>query len=189
MTTTHDAHPDDAALEARVLAAVEAAGGADEVMRIDPALADTAEFCAAYGWPMEASANCIVVASRDDEPVVAACLALATTRLDVNGTVRRLLGVRKLSFAPAELTMARTGMRIGGVTPFGLPEGLAVYADARLVELERIIVGGGSRAVKLVVSPQVLAAAGVTFVPGLAKDAAPAGDAADTADAADATDA
>jgi prolyl-tRNA editing enzyme YbaK/EbsC (Cys-tRNA(Pro) deacylase) len=166
--------PDDAALEARVLAAVEAAGGADEVMHIDPALADTADFCAAYGWPMEASANCIVVASRDDEPVVAACLALATTRLDVNGAVRRLLGVKKLSFAPAELTLARTGMRIGGVTPFGLPEGLAIYADARIAELDRIIVGGGSRAIKLIVTPSVLEAAGVTFVTDLAKEAAPA---------------
>lgn len=163
--------PEDAELEARVIAAVAATGQPYEVMRIDPALADTAAFCAAYGIAPEASANCILVASRDDEPIVAACLVLATTRLDVNGTVRRLLGVRKLSFAPADLTLARTGMRIGGVTPFGLPEGLAVHVDRRIASLDRVVVGGGSRGLKLVVSPSALAAAGARFVDDLAKEA------------------
>jgi len=165
--------PEDAALEALVVAAVEAAGGALEVMRIDPDLADTAAFCAAYDIAPGESANCILVASRGDEPVVAACLALATTRLDVNGVVRRLLGVRKLSFAPAELTLELTGMRIGGVTPFGLPPGIAVHADARIARLERVVVGGGSRGMKLVVAPVVLERAGVTFVEDLAREAAP----------------
>ncbi|MDT7581202.1 MAG: hypothetical protein QOK35_2466, partial [Pseudonocardiales bacterium] len=32
------------------------------VAEIDPALADTAAFCAAYGSPMGGSANCVVVA-------------------------------------------------------------------------------------------------------------------------------
>lgn len=162
--------PEDAALEARVVAAVAAAGGALELMRIDPDLADTAAFCAHYGIALAESANCILVASRDAEPVVAACLALATTRLDVNGTVRRLLGVKKLSFASAELTLERTGMRIGGVTPFGLPEGIPVHADARIAGLERVVVGGGSRGLKVVVAPTALERAGVTFVEGLARE-------------------
>jgi hypothetical protein len=34
------------------------------VAEIDPALADTAAFCAAYGSPMDGSANCVVVAGR-----------------------------------------------------------------------------------------------------------------------------
>ena len=161
---------EDAELEARVVAAVDDAGGALELMRIDPALADTAAFCAHYGVAPAESANCILVASRDEPPVVAACLALATTRLDVNGAVRRLLGVRKLSFAPAELTLERTGMRIGGVTPFGLPEGIPVLADARIAALERVVVGGGSRGLKLVVAPAALERGGVTFIDGLARE-------------------
>lgn len=164
---------DDAALEAHVLAAVAAAGGALAEVRIDPALADTAAFCAAYGYDPAISANCIVVASRDEPPVVAACLALATTRLDVNAAVRRLLGVRKLSFAPAELTLERTGMRIGGVTPFGLPDGMPIHADARIAGLDAVIVGGGSRGLKLLVTPATLAAAGVMFVEDLAREVEP----------------
>jgi prolyl-tRNA editing enzyme YbaK/EbsC (Cys-tRNA(Pro) deacylase) len=73
-----------------------------EEMACDPALADTAEFCAAYGVPMERSANTILVASRKPEGVMVACLVLATTRLDVNGVVRRRMEVRKASFANSE---------------------------------------------------------------------------------------
>ena len=53
--------------------------------------------------------------------VYVACLVLATTRLDVNGVVRKRLGVKKASFASADETAEMTGMQIGGVTPYGLP--------------------------------------------------------------------
>ncbi|MGF1617214.1 MAG: YbaK/EbsC family protein, partial [Acidimicrobiia bacterium] len=80
-----------------------------EVMDCDPDLADTAAFCASYGVPLENSANAILVASKKPEGLHALCLVLATDRLDVNGTVRRALGARKVSFASAEDTLARTG--------------------------------------------------------------------------------
>lgn len=159
---------DQRAVERRVLAAVEATGEPYDVVDVDPALADTAAFCEHYGYPLETSGNCILVASKDDPPVVAACLALATTKLDVNKRVRRLLGVRKLSFAPAELTREVTGMEIGGVTPFGLPGGLPIWVDDRVRDLDRVIVGGGSRSIKLSVTPASLQAVGGEFVEDLA---------------------
>lgn len=162
-----DLVPQDAT-EAAVLAAVAATGAPYEVIEIDPALADTAEFCAHYGYPVEASGNCILVASRDDPPVLAANVVLATTKLDVNKRVRRLLGVRKLSFAPADLTRELTGMEIGGVTPFALPEDVPLYLDARIADLERVIVGGGSRRLKLYVAPAALVAVGGEYVEDLA---------------------
>ena len=71
------------------------------VAEIDPTLADTAQFCAAYGVPPEISANCVVVAGRRaGEQRVAACMVLATTRADVNNVVKRHLDVRKASFLP-----------------------------------------------------------------------------------------
>lgn len=159
---------EDDPIAARALAAVAATGAPYEVVRIDPELADTAAFCAAYGYDLDESANCLLVASRDDDPVIAACLVLATTRLDVNRTVRRLLDVKRLSFAPPELTLARTGMQLGGVTPFGLDPDIPLYADARIADRPRVIVGGGSRAVKLLVPPAALTAIGAEFVEGLA---------------------
>jgi prolyl-tRNA editing enzyme YbaK/EbsC (Cys-tRNA(Pro) deacylase) len=158
----------DRAVEAEVLAAVDATGELYETVEIDPTLADTAAFCERYGYPLDTSGNCILVASKDDPPVLAACLALATTKLDVNKRVRKLLGVRKLSFAPAELTRAVTGMEIGGVTPFALPPDLPLYLDARIRDLDRVVVGGGSRSLKLVVAPAALVAVGGTYVEDLA---------------------
>jgi prolyl-tRNA editing enzyme YbaK/EbsC (Cys-tRNA(Pro) deacylase) len=158
----------DRAVEAEVLAAVDATGEPYETVEIDPALADTAAFCERYGFPPDTSGNCILVASKDDPPVLAACLALATTKLDVNKRVRKLLGVRKLSFAPAELTREVTGMEIGGVTPFALPPGFPLYLDARIRELDRVVVGGGSRSLKLVVAPAALVAVGGTYIEDLA---------------------
>lgn len=125
------------------------------VIDIDPAFTHTADFCAQYGYSPERSANAIVVASKRPPGHNAVCLATATTRLDVNRRVRGLLGVRKLSFASADLTMHLTGMEIGGVTPFGLPEDLPVYVDARIMSLDEILVGGGNRSTKISVNPKV----------------------------------
>lgn len=143
-------------MEARVLAAVKAAGVPYEVLPCDPALADTEAFCAHYGVPLERSANTILVASRSEPRQYAACVLLATTRLDVNRTVRRRLGVRRASFASPEETAQVTGMLLGGVTPLGLPDDLPVWVDARVLVPDWVILGGGSRSAKLKVHPSVL---------------------------------
>jgi prolyl-tRNA editing enzyme YbaK/EbsC (Cys-tRNA(Pro) deacylase) len=125
-------------------------------MECDPELADTARFCEAYGIPLEKSANAILVASRKPEGHHAVCVVLATTRLDVNGTVRQKLGVRKVSFASADLTRELTGQEIGGVTIFGLPDGLPVWIDSRVLDCDWVIVGAGSRSAKIKLDPTQL---------------------------------
>ena len=142
-----------------------------EEMPCDPALADTAMFCEAYGVPLDRSANTILVASRRPEGQVTACLVLATTRLDVNGVVRRRMGVKKASFADAEQTKEMTGMEIGGVTIFGLPAGIPVWIDPRVMENDWIIIGAGSRTAKIRLDPGQLAGLnGFEVVPDLAQE-------------------
>ena len=156
-------------IEGAVQAALNALGARYDVLPCDPQLADTAAFCAHYGIPPAVSANTILVASRKDPKRYAACLALATTKLDVNHKVSELLGVKKLSFASGEETAGMTGMMIGGVTPFGLPPDLPIYVDDRIVQLETVVVGGGSRSCKLKIAPEVFARMpGVQVVSGLA---------------------
>jgi prolyl-tRNA editing enzyme YbaK/EbsC (Cys-tRNA(Pro) deacylase) len=156
-------------LHPRTRDALEALGVEYEVMACDPALADTAAFVEAYGVPLDRSANTILVASKGTEPIHAACVLLATTSLDVNGSVRRRMGVRKASFARAEPTMEVTAMEIGGVTPFGLPASLPVLVDARVMAPEWIILGGGNRSSKLRVAPDALRALpSVQVIEGLA---------------------
>ncbi len=141
-----------------VIAAAEATGLPYQVVGCDPALADTAEFCAAYGYGLDQSANAIVVVGKSEPRVYAVCLVLATTRLDVNGAVRRRFGVKKASFAAGDETVDITGMQIGGVTPYGLPADLPLWIDSTVMECDRVIVGGGSRDRKLLVPPASLAA-------------------------------
>lgn len=141
-----------------VLASASATGHPFQVVACDPALADTAEFCAAYGYSLEQSANAIVVVGKSEPRVYATCLVLATTRLDVNGTVRRRFGTKKASFASGDETIAITAMQIGGVTPYGLPPGLPLWIDRRILDVEQVIVGGGSRDRKLLVPPASLVA-------------------------------
>ena len=148
---------------------LDALGVEYQIVPCDPDLADTAAFCEAYGYALEDSANTIVVMGRADPPVYAACVVLATTRLDVNKVVRKRLGTRKASFASGEDTQRLTGMAIGGVTPVGLPEGLPLWVDARVMERERIILGGGGRERKVHAPPSLLTALGAEIVEDLAK--------------------
>ena len=157
MSGTVAAMNDDAG-RARLEAALEPLGIAYELFPCDPALADTAQFCEAYGFSPDESANTIVVVGKSDPRVYAACIVLATHRLDVNRAVRDKLGTRKASFAGPDETRELTGMEIGGVTPFGLPDGLPIWIDADVMARSRLILGGGSRSWKVISSPALLQA-------------------------------
>lgn len=145
-----------------------------EIFPCDPALADTAAFCEAYGFAPEDSANTILVIGKANPPRFAACVVLATTRLDVNRAVKQKIGARA-SFAPSEETRRLTGMEIGGVTVFGLPADLPIWVDARVMARDRIVLGGGSRSCKVLAGPEILRALpNVEIVEGLAAAPPPA---------------
>jgi prolyl-tRNA editing enzyme YbaK/EbsC (Cys-tRNA(Pro) deacylase) len=146
------------------LTELEHAHGAEAAARvrtaaIDPDLADTAAFCAEYGVGLEESANCVVlVGKRGGESTYAACLVLATTRADVNGLARRHLDVRKISFAPMDEAVGRTGMEYGGITPLGLPADWPILIDRAVAEAPLVVVGSGIRGSKLWLPGELLAA-------------------------------
>ncbi len=138
---------------------------------IDPAIADTATLVAESGYPLQQCANCVIVAGRrGGEERVAAVVVLASTRADVNGVIRKLLNVRKLSFMAKDDAVIRTGMEYGGVTPLGLPEGWPIYVDAAVAAAGVVMIGSGTRHGKLELPGAVLATLpGVHVVDGLAR--------------------
>ncbi len=155
-------------IEQSVVSQMESLGVEYEIFEIDPDFADTAAFCEKYGWPMENSGNTIVVASKRGQKKHCACIVAATDRLDVNKRVKGLMEVSRASFAGPEETMELTGMMIGGVTPFGLPSDIPIYADAKLEALDYVILGGGSRSSKLKIAPAELSnLPNLEFIAGL----------------------
>ncbi|BBC38190.1 Cys-tRNA(Pro) deacylase, prolyl-tRNA editing enzyme YbaK/EbsC [Streptomyces graminofaciens] len=151
-------------LTAPVAAAVRNWSGsvpADRIVYVDtdPEWADTAVFVQHYGQELlDRSANCVVVAGkRGGETTLAACVVLSTTRVDVNGAVRRQLGARKASFAPMDVATGETGMEYGGITPIGLPGRWPVLVDSAVVDLPYVLVGSGRRRGKLLVPGKAFA--------------------------------
>jgi prolyl-tRNA editing enzyme YbaK/EbsC (Cys-tRNA(Pro) deacylase) len=141
-----------------------------KAMDCDPALADTAAFCEHYGFTPGQSANAILVAGKADPTKYACCVVLATHKLDVNKMVCKKLGVKRASFAGGDVTQELSGMEIGGVTPFGLPEDIPIFVDAAVLGQPEVVMGGGNRSSKVVLDPRELSKfPGVEIVPDLAK--------------------
>ena len=139
-----------------------------ECIEISPEFADTRLFCERYGYPMEHSCNTIIVASKKEPRQYCACVVLATTRLDVNRCVRKLMGVSKASFATEEEMHRKTGMEVGGVTVFSLPEEMPLYVDLRIMELDWVILGGGERDTKFKTTTNVFVKIGAEIIEDLA---------------------
>ena len=156
-------------IEERVRAELDELGIAGwEWIEIDPQYGDTADFCEQYGYDLPHCANTIIVASKRGPAAYCAGIVRGCDRLDVNKRVRGLMGVSRASFASAEETSELTGMMIGGVTALALPTGLPVYADARLLEMDYIILGAGSRSGKVKMPPRELEKLhGLEFIEGL----------------------
>ncbi|WP_354642988.1 YbaK/EbsC family protein [Kitasatospora camelliae] len=167
-----DACDDLAAPVADALKNWDATEAARSVLYVDtdPEKADTAVFCEAYEAPLELSANCVVVAAkRGGEVTLAACLVLATTRLDVNNAVRKHLGARKASFAPMDTAVEETGMEYGGITAIGLPAGWPLLIDEAVAAAPHVLIGSGRRRGKLILPGWALAQLpGAEVLPGLA---------------------
>ena len=127
------------------------------VVEIDPDLADTAALTEAYSLPLEASANCVLVAgSRAGEERIAACVVAADTRADVNNVVRRILDVRKASFLPMDRAVEESGMEYGGITPIGLPASWRVLVDAAVLTVPAAMIGSGIRRSKIILPGDAL---------------------------------
>ena len=156
-------------IEAQVESILKNLGIKYKKFEIDPDFADTTAFCEKYGYSMEESGNTILVASKRGVKKFCACIVKATDRLDVNHTVKRLMEVSRVSFASPDDTREVTGMMIGGVTPFALPDDMPIYVDQQILALDSVILGSGSRSSKLIMAPAELEKTpNLQFIEGLA---------------------
>ncbi|HVY72805.1 MAG TPA: YbaK/EbsC family protein [Candidatus Paceibacterota bacterium] len=160
-------HPEMVA--GKVSEALGKVSGADGVgvSEIDPSLSDTAAFCEKYQIGPEVAANCVILRAKKSgagsegnsettggevQVQYVACVILATTRVDVNGLMREVLGTKKISFAPMDEAVSLSEMEFGGITPVGLPASWPIYIDKAVAESPQLIIGSGVRKSKLLVS-------------------------------------
>ena len=132
-------------LHDRVREALDDAGAEYETLACEEHLADTAEFCAHYGISPDEACNALLVVLKTTPRSYVACLV----RADITG-------VKRMSFASGEDTVALTGQQIGGVSVAGLPAGIPLYIDERVMDRERVIIGGGNRTSKARLAPAEL---------------------------------
>lgn len=138
---------------------------------IDPELSDTAVMSERYDIPMDTSVNCVLVAGkREGVERTAAVAVRASTRADINGTIKRMLDVRKASFVPMDRAVEESSMEYGGITPIGLPENWRFVVDGSIDSDEWIVIGSGIRASKIAVPGSVLVAlTGAEVIEGLGR--------------------
>jgi len=134
----------------------------------DPDFTHTEGLVAKYGFVRDQITNTIIVTGRADPRRFAACIVLSTYKVDVNERARALMRVKRARFATAEETAEQTAMTVGGITPFGLPDGLPVYVDERIWAVDEVLLGGGNLTAKVLVHPdELLKLPAVSVVTGL----------------------
>lgn len=145
------------------------------VCEIDPELSDTAVMSEHYEIPMFNSVNCVLVAGkREGNERTAAVAVRATTRADINGTIKKMLDVRKASFLPMDRAVAQSTMAYGGITPIGLPQEWRFVMDQGVLE-GWIVIGSGIRESKIAIPGQLLAQlTGAEVIADLGKEITPA---------------
>lgn len=125
--------------------------------QIDPEFMNGHALSEHYDINPEDGVNCIVVrGKRGEERITAAVLIPVGYRADLNGLVCEKLGAKKVSMAPLDEVIQGSGMEYGSITPVGLPDTWKILIDSRLMEKERVIVGGGKQISKLLVPTGLL---------------------------------
>ncbi|MEW5990227.1 MAG: YbaK/EbsC family protein [Chloroflexota bacterium] len=135
--------------------AVAASGVPYREVRIEPARS-AEEAAERQGIPLAALLRTIVVRRGDDDYLFV--LVPAGRRFDWP-KLRAHLGVSRLSLPDADEARDVTGYVRYTITPFGSARAWPVIADASIVGLEVVSVGGGAHGVNLHLAPDDLVAA------------------------------
>ncbi|MGD8243068.1 MAG: YbaK/EbsC family protein [Desulfobacterales bacterium] len=85
----------------------------------------------------------------------------------------RALGVKKAALADAPAAERLTGYHVGGISPFGLRQGLPIVMEQSLLVHDQVLINGGQRGVLLKMAPGDIAAGLNSRLGDLLADSAP----------------
>lgn len=137
------------------LDALAASGTAHEVIETQPA-GSAEESAQLQGIELGQLLRTIVVRRGEDDYIFV--LVPGGRRFDWP-RLRAHLGVSRLSLPDAEEAKAVTGYERGAITPFGSSNAWPVIADASIMALDKVAIGGGRRGVNVHLAPAALVAA------------------------------
>lgn len=118
-----------------------------EIIFLEKSSATVALAAEALGVEPERIAKTLAFTLKDDRDLVV--VACGTAKID-NKKFKECFGC-KAKMMSLEDTLLKTGHPVGGVCPFGLPEGVEIYADVSLQQFDFFYpaAGGTNTAVKM----------------------------------------
>lgn len=137
------------------LAALEAGGVRHDVVRTTPARS-AEESAELQGIRLEQLVRTIVVRRGANDYVFV--LVPGGRHIDWP-KLRAHLGVNRLSLPDQDEALEATGYERGAITPFGARVAWPVVADAAMLAMEKVAIGGGARGVNVHMEPNDLIAA------------------------------
>lgn len=148
-------------LSTPAIEALRAAGVPFRVVRTE--IARSAEESAAFqGVPLGSLLRSILVRRAADDYLFV--LVPGGRRFDWP-KVRAHLGTKRLTLPDADEAKAETGYERGAITPFGARRAWPVIADASVIDLDVVAIGGGARGVNVhLAAADLIAATGAEVV-------------------------
>ena len=127
---------------------------------IDPHCYETAALCTEYDVDPDVLTTCVLVCGEleSGDKTYAAVLVRHGDKVDLNGVVRRRLGVRRVSFADQDVSERATGMIRSCISPVGLPDDWHLLIDDGITTRSHVVVAAGVRGAKILTDVRELTA-------------------------------
>ncbi len=107
------------------------------------------------GFPEHAVVKTLLMETDDRKPLV---VLMHGDREVSTQRLARALGAKNVSPCDQKRAEKLSGYMVGGISPFGMKQGLPVYVEKSIMELPRILINGGKRGFLVEIDPADLRA-------------------------------
>lgn len=113
----------------------------------------TAESARQLGVAEHEVIKTLVMQDENDKPLI---VLMHGDRQVSTKQLARALGVKAVTPCAPEVAQRHSGYQVGGTSPFATRKALAVYVEASVLDLARILINGGRRGYLIGIDPLIL---------------------------------
>lgn len=121
---------------------------------LDREVRSPADFAAALAYPLDRITKSVFLAARGGAYAVAVCAM--PRKLDFPALSAALAQAGRMQVAEPDALEATLGYPRNGVSPLGVPSGVAVVLDDELLRWPTVLIGGGATGVEVEIAPEEL---------------------------------